>query len=414
MADIAAGIGKRMASDDMKGSAKRRSFYTESDCNLSDLSALTKQEVDREGLKWMSDVHEKVVIYECASLEEAFAKDEERKDIMSEWAHVLLDGPGVIVLKGAFKDASVLDDGTSVFTGIIADERAQKKAGGDHFAKAGANARIWNSLEKTCVRDPEHFADYWANHWIAGVSEAWLGPMYQITAQVNTILPGGKAQDMHRDYHLGFQSMETVAKFPLHCQVNVSPLLTLQGLVAHVDVPLDAGPTKLLPFSHKYAQGYLAWKREDFKQFFDENYVQLPLNKGDVLIFNPALYHAGGENRTSGSTSVIRTVNLFQVSSPFGRSMESVNRLRMCQSLYPVLLKRRQAASKTFDERAEDCAIWACAEGYQFPSNLDLDVPDGNVAPLSQAELFKKSLEENVQPDAFFEKLMAQAKKKAS
>merc|ERR1719453_1212692 len=130
-------------------------------------------------------------------------------------------------------------------------------------------------------------------------------------------------------------------------------MLTLQGAIAHVDVPLEAGPTKLLPFSHQYPEGYLAWKREDFKQYFEDNFVQLPLKKGDMLYFNPALFHAGGDNITNGPSSVNRMVNLLQVSSPFGRMMESVNRVRMCKALYPVLLKLREAGGEGVDQRKE-------------------------------------------------------------
>ena len=32
----------------------------------------------------------------------------------------------------------------------------------DHFAKAGANDRVWNALEKLAVRDSEAFVDYYA------------------------------------------------------------------------------------------------------------------------------------------------------------------------------------------------------------------------------------------------------------
>ena len=49
--------------------------------------------------------------------------------------------------------------------------------GGDHFAKPGANDRIWNALEKLCLRDPAVFAAYYGNAVIALVSEAWLGPV---------------------------------------------------------------------------------------------------------------------------------------------------------------------------------------------------------------------------------------------
>lgn len=140
--------------------------------------------------------------------------------------------------------------------------------------------------------------------------------------------------------------------------------------------------------------------------------MQLPLSKGDMLFFNPALFHAGGENRTCGDTAVRRTVNLFQVSSAFGRQMETVNRVRMSKALYPTLRRRRGSAGH--DERSEDCAIAACAEGYQFPSNLDLDVPEGSVAPLSQAQLFKKALREDLEPEAFFAMLDQQAAKKVA
>ena len=46
-----------------------------------------------------------------------------------------------------------------------------------------------------------------ANEAIQGC-EAWLGPNYQMTAQVNLVHPGGDFQQAHRDYHLGFQTAE--------------------------------------------------------------------------------------------------------------------------------------------------------------------------------------------------------------
>jgi ectoine hydroxylase-related dioxygenase (phytanoyl-CoA dioxygenase family) len=285
---------------------KRRlesTYASQEECSIEDLKGYTSQEVDRKMLKFANCVERKVVVYDCPSLAATLAHQDGKKQLMAEWSWVLRYGPGCLVLKSAFQDLTTVDAASQAFNEIIS---IQNKAGGggDHFAKAGANDRIWNSLEKLCVHSPSIFADYFANAWISSISEAWLGPGYQVSAQVNVIKPGGKAQAPHRDYHLGFQSMETVAKFPLHVQTCVSPMLTLQGAVAHVDVPLESGPTKLLPFSHQYPEGYLAWKREDFKQYFEDNFVQLPLKKGDMLFFNPALLHAGGDNVTSGSTSV--------------------------------------------------------------------------------------------------------------
>ena len=169
---------------------------------------------------------------------------------------------------------------------------------GDHFAAAGQNDRIWNALEKLALRAPEVFADYYANNLIAAVCRAWLGPGYQVTSQINVVNPGGAAQTAHRDYHLGFASAERAARFPAHVH-RLSPVLTLQGAVAHTDMPAETGPTMYLPHSQKYLPGYLAWRQPEFREYFEANHVQLPLAKGDAVFFNPAVFHAAGANRTA-------------------------------------------------------------------------------------------------------------------
>ena len=85
---------------------------------------------------------------------------------------------------------------------------------GDHFAKPGANDRVWGALDKLAVADPAVFAEYYANDVIALISESWLGPDYQVTSQVNVVNPGGQAQTAHRDYHLGFMDAAAAARFP--------------------------------------------------------------------------------------------------------------------------------------------------------------------------------------------------------
>ncbi len=66
-------------------------------------------------------------------------------------------------------------------------------AAGDHFGKPGANDRIWNAAQKLALHDPAVFADYYANDALAVVCQAWLGPRYQVTSQVNVVNPGGNA-----------------------------------------------------------------------------------------------------------------------------------------------------------------------------------------------------------------------------
>ncbi len=302
--------------------------------------------------------------------------------MQTEFVTAFTDGPGIIVLKGAFSN-DVVDATTAEFNRLIDGQHRSGTAAGDHFAKPGANDRVWNALEKLAITAPEVFAAYYGNDLLALVASAWLGPAYQVTSQVNVVNPGGEGQTVHRDYHLGFQSDEVAARYPAHVH-RLSSVLTLQGAVAHCDMPVESGPTLYLPHSQKYELGYLAYRRPQFAAHFVDHHVQLPLEKGDAVFFNPALFHAAGSNH---SAEIRRMANLLQLSSAFGRSMESVDRVRMIDAVYPILLRLA-------DPEAVDNVIAATAEGYAFPTNLDRDQPIGGLAPQSQADLLRTAVTE--------------------
>jgi ectoine hydroxylase-related dioxygenase (phytanoyl-CoA dioxygenase family) len=333
-------------------------------------------------------VEQGVPVYDSATVRRAIASADGREEVEGELVRALTDGPGIVVLKRAFDDHAVIDRVTAAFDAMIEDERAAGTAPGDHFAKPGANSRVWNALEKLAVRDPEAFVDYYANDIVALVSTAWLGPGYQMTSQVNVVRPGGVAQDPHRDYHLGFLANEVVERYPAHVH-QLSPVLTLQGAVAHSDMPVESGPTMYLPHSHKYVPGYLAWRLPEFRAYFAEHHVQLPLEKGDAAFFNPALFHGAGSNVSAG---VQRMANLLQVSSGFGRAMEAVDRDRVSRAIFPVLAAR-QATGVPPHLIAN--AVASAAEGYPFPTNLDLDQPVDGLTPRSQAEIVHQALVES-------------------
>jgi ectoine hydroxylase-related dioxygenase (phytanoyl-CoA dioxygenase family) len=361
--------------------------FTEADCSLADFAALVDQICELGDYPSATAVEENVLVYDAAALRAAVATPARRLEIEAELVRALTTGPGVVAFRGAFDDHGVVDRATVAFDQIIAAERAAGGGRNDHFAKAGANDRIWNALEKLAVRDPGTFVDYYGNDILALVSTAWLGPSYQMTSQVNVVRPGGTAQDPHRDYHLGFLSNESAARFPAHVHL-LSPVLTLQGAVAHSDMPIESGPTMYLPYSHAYAPGYLAWRLPEFREFFAARHVQLPLAKGDAAFFNPALFHGAGSNV---SADVQRMANLLQVSSAFGRAMETVDRAKVSRAIFPVLRARKDAG---VDAASLANALACAAEGYPFPSNLDLDSNVNGLAPLSQADVVQTALDE--------------------
>ncbi len=392
-----------MKADNILDLRASQTWYDQASCSLDELRALVARTSSGSDYPLASRIAANVPVYDCERLRTMTGTATGRRQVMAEWIAVLRDGPGLVVLEGAFADTAPVDAVTGAFEALIAEQRAGGTASGDHFAKPGANDRVWNALEKLCLAAPEAFARYYANDMIALVSEAWLGPCYQVTSQVNVVNPGGAAQTPHRDYHLGFQPAEAVRHYPAHVHL-FSPMLTLQGAVAHCDMPLESGPTLYLPFSQSYGPGYLAAQDPEIRAWFDATRTQLPLRKGDAVFFNPALLHAAGHNQ---SADIRRMANLLQVSSAYGRAMESIDRTGMTAALFPVLRRLADAGELSTDGIAR--AVAACAEGYPFPTNLDRDPPIGGLAPKSQQGLTHEALTEGWDTARFEAALREQA-----
>ena len=358
----------------------------ESDCRLEDFRAQVLRDTDLADFPLASGARSNVLVYTTAAMDSA-----DRRALQSELIRALADGPGGVIIEGAF-DAGVVDRASEAFFAIIDAQRATGDARGDHFGEPGANDRIWNAAQKLALHAPEVFADYYANDALAVVCQAWLGPRYQVTSQVNVVNPGGTQQVPHRDYHLGFVPAEDLTSYPAHLH-RMSPVLTLQGAVAHCDMPVESGPTLLLPFSHQFEGGYIAFNRPEFVDFFAEHHVQVPLAKGDAVFFNPALYHGAGSNISAG---IRRIANLLQISSLFGRAMEALDRTAMVRAVYPAL-RAMKATGRPQRELLN--AVVATAEGYAFPTNLDNDQPVGSLAPPSQVDTVLAALADDLTED---------------
>ncbi|HET7303841.1 MAG TPA: phytanoyl-CoA dioxygenase family protein [Segeticoccus sp.] len=386
--------------------AQHAAWLSPEDVRLEDLLDVVAEQTRLEDYPHANGVEQQVVVYESARVREAVAGEDGRRAVMAELAHAFSQGPGIVVFQGAFAP-SVVDAATDAFNDLIAQQRASGVQAGDHFAKPGANDRVWNALEKLAIEHPETFVSYYANDLVALTSTAWLGPGYQVTSQVNVVNPGGEGQTVHRDYHLGFQSDEVAAAYPVHVH-QLSPVLTLQGAVAHVDMPVESGPTLYLPHSQKYLPGYLAWRRPEFAEHFVHHHIQLPLAKGDAVFFNPALFHAAGSNV---SADIKRMANLLQVSSAFGRAMETVDRARVCAAVYPALLSAKRSGLGPAEVAN---VVAASAEGYAFPTNLDRDQPVGGLAPQSQAALVTEALREELPAEELAHRLAERAASRVS
>lgn len=371
--------------------ASTRLFSLSSPPTVDALKAVCARQATSKEYPLASSIQSNIPIYNLPSFSSASATD--RAALQDEWYRVLLDGPGVFVTAGMYKDKPLLNKVNEVYQSIIDDEKRTLATHGDHFAAGGKNDRIWNSFSKHGLADPASFVSYYSNPWLALVCSSWLGPGYRVTAQVNNVKPGGAAQECHRDYHLGFQTTEAVSKYSRATHF-ASQFLTLQGAVAHVDVPSESGPTRLLPYSQTFEEGYMAWRLTEFKEHFLKSYVSLPLEQGDGLFFNPALFHAAGNNESS---DINRLVNLLQISSAFGKPMETVEAQPIVEKCWDEMSRMYGEVGMT-DEM--ESIIAAVGEGYPFPTNLDKNSPDqGEMTPPSEQDVIRKCLVEGKSKD---------------
>ncbi len=385
------------------------------DCAIADLEAIIEAAPgDAElvgGLECVDEVTLGVPVYQAGRLRQEVAVAGNMSAVMAELHWVLSEGPGIFVIAQAF-EATSIDRASEQFEAVIAAEKVGREHSGDHFAAAGANDRVWNALEKLALAAPDVFVDYYMNDMIALGAWSWLGPGYLVTSQVNVVNPGGDAQQPHRDYHLGFMTVERAEQYPLTTH-RLSPALTLQGAVAHCDMPVETGPTTYLPHSQKYKLGYLAWRQQDFINYFAEHHVQLPLNKGDLVYFNPALFHAAGANVTGANDTpaVRRMANLLQISSAFGRPMETVDHMKTASAAYPALRAAMIGGAELGDLAH---AVAAATDGYAFPTNLDRDPPVGGLTPPSQYDIVMAALESDVSEAELLSRLEAHANRRST
>lgn len=361
-----------------------RVFSTRQPPSLREFKALTTESVPTH-YPLAKTVIDSVPVYELSAFSSYRA--DQLSALQDEWYHILLHGPGVFATKQMYTDLGLIDKVNDVYSSIIQQEERKSSKKGDHFATSGSNSRIWNSFSKHCLADPSTFLEYYSNPWLPLISSAWLGPHHRLTAQVNIVRPNGAAQISHRDYHIGFQSADSCEKFPKALQI-ASQFLTLQGAVAHSDMPFESGPTRLLPFSQKFEEGYMAYRLKEFQDYFLEEYVSVPLEKGDGLFFNPALFHAAGSNT---SADVQRSANLLQISSAFGKPMEMIDSLPLVERTWDELVERYRKEGMSEEVKT---FVSNVAEGYPFPTNLDKRVPEtAGMAPESEQVLLKKGLE---------------------
>jgi len=350
--------------DVLSAKSSQRLFLASEPPSVADLQPFLERSASREQYPLAKSIEKNIPIYDMTQHVDRSSDNDFVTKLQEEWYRVLIDGPGIIVLEGLYGPdhyGKTVDAANVAFKKILDEQNSKSDIPSDQ----PQNGRAWNVFRKLAETDPVTFVDYFSNPWLAYLSETWLGPAYRVTSQMNIVRPSGKAQPAHRDYHMGYFPPEQCIKYPRAIQ-TASQLFTLQGAVAHSDMPLESGPTRFLPYSQTFEPGYMAHRRQEFQAYFLGKYVSLPLKKGDAVFFNPAVFHGAGENVT---TDFHRHAHLLQLNSCFVKPMEAIDSVPIVESCWNIL-KERYVADGGFSTRVNHL-IQAMAEGHPFPSNMD-------------------------------------------
>src|SRR6185312_14284275 len=136
-----------MKTDNLERQRSDRVWLAADSCNIDEFAALIERTTNKADYPFAAGVVENVLVYDRADVLKAAAQPESRKALLAEWVEAMMTGPGIVAFRGAFANTAAIDRSTEIFHAIIAEQHASGTGGGDHFAKPGANDRIWNALE---------------------------------------------------------------------------------------------------------------------------------------------------------------------------------------------------------------------------------------------------------------------------
>ncbi len=106
-----------MTTTDARSGARTSTWLHADDCSLDDFRAIVEVTTDGRDYPHAADVVDNVLVYDCDRLRAEIATPEGRRDVQSELAVALADGPGLVVFAGAFPDTAVVDRVTEVVRG---------------------------------------------------------------------------------------------------------------------------------------------------------------------------------------------------------------------------------------------------------------------------------------------------------
>ena len=288
-------------------------------------------------------------------------------------------------IRGAFPDTTVVDRATAAFDAIIADGARRGRTGRRPLRQGRRQRpRVERAGEAGRAR-PGRVRRLLRERHARAVSRC-LARARATRSPRRSTWSARAGRRRTRTATTTWASSRTTpsSSTPTHVHL-LSPVLTLQGAVAHCDMPVESGPTMYLPYSHQY----------------DARLPRLAAARVPRLLRASTTSSSRWPRATPSSSTRRCSTAPAPTSRPTSSASptccrsprRSAGRWRpwtateCVRAVYPVLLDRKAAG---VDRTPARHALAAAAEGYPFPTNLDLDQPVGGLTPPSQAEVVRR------------------------
>ena len=123
---------------------KDAAYYSAESCDLAAFREQTSRQLTKADAPNAAAIEKNVPLYDVPN--RTLADPKARTALMAEWASVLRDHSGVLVIRQAVPDHAALDAATAEYEAIIAEEKAATGAKADHFAAAGGMQFLMREL----------------------------------------------------------------------------------------------------------------------------------------------------------------------------------------------------------------------------------------------------------------------------
>ena len=161
-------------------------------------------------------------------------------------------------------------------------------------------------LERLSSQNPKLLCELINNTKLNNVIDKLLGFGVIGSMSCHNILPGGNRQKTHVDYplHIGSgkfweNNKELIDEYLTDYQINnILPFFSVQCLIASDSMGEFNGSTEVIVGSHLIKDIDKKVLDKDFCSLIEKYFVNVTLNKGDVLLFNRSLVHRGGYNKS--------------------------------------------------------------------------------------------------------------------